>query len=317
MSITEEDNLFLAEFRLVEPKYQVIVHGTGMYVTVTRTGFVASVTVHENVVNIVYAEKMISKEEARAILQEQPILQLGIAPELNWQYVYKQNFDLYGIDPDGKVRFWSEDEAMQDAGFEPLPQVEAIEDFEAFLKGSRNVTIEAFESEEEKRWAMETDEHVPLPEKAFIRACQVVKYLAGDAYGNYYIEQYPTLRKLLHMDEHAFVTFRFVYIYENISFDFQAIAISMNTETNQIESVRYPIIPYETFPTLRKPTLTVEQANHIAKQLIDVELTLESDLEDRQKRSFVYMTDYPTSPTGCHIQYVDAFTGEIHWIDNL
>ena len=204
---------------------------------------------------------------------------------------------------------------MQDASFEPLPEVDAIEDFEAFLKGNRDVNVEAFESKEEKRWAMETDEQVYLQEKAFIRACQVVKHLVGDVYSDYYIEQYPTLRKLLHMDEHEFVTFRFVYMFEGISFDFQDIAISVNTETNQIESVTYPLIPYETFKSLPKPTLTVEQANDIAKQLIDVELILENNLVDDKKRSFIYVMDYPTSPTGGHIQYVDGFTGEIHWVE--
>lgn len=68
--------------------------------------------------------------------------------------------------------------------------------------------------------------------------------------------------------------------------------------------------------TLKKPTISLEQANDIAAQLIDVELFLESDLVDSKKRSFVYTIDYPTSPTGAHIQFVDAFTGEIHWIDN-
>lgn len=314
-SLQELDEEFIAEFKLVEPVYQLTIQRTGMYVTISRTGFVEEVTLNDNDVNIIYPEKMISKEEARAILREQPILLLGIAPELGWQYVYKQNYDLYGIAPDGKVRLWSEDESMQDAGFKSLPQVEAIEDFEAFLKGNRDVVIEKVRTEEEQRWAMETEEQVYLEEKAFIRACQVVKHLVGDTYSDYYIEQYPTLRKLLHMEENTFVTFRFVYIYESLSFDFQAISISVNTETNQIESIRYPFIPYETFASLPKPTLTVEQANEIAKQLIDVELILESELVDRQKRSFVYTMDYPSSPTGGHIQYVDGFTGEIHWVE--
>ena len=314
-SFQQLNDEFIVEFKMVEPIYNVPVRGTGMNVTISATGFVEEVTLNDNDVTIDYPEKLISKEEARAILQQQPILKLGIAPELGWQYVYKQNYDLYGIAPDGTVRLWSEDETMQDASFEPLPEVEAIEDLEAFMKGQRNAKIEATHTEDEKRWAIESDEQMQLEEDVFIRACKVVKHLVGEAYGNYYVEQYPTLRKLLAIEDDVFVTFRFVYIYNDISFDFQAISIAVHSETNQIESVTYTLIPFETFPSLPYPTLTEEEANKIAQQLIDVELFLENDLYDSKKRSFVYLMDYPSSPTGGHIQYVDGFTGEIHWVE--
>lgn len=314
-SFQQLNDEFIVEFKMVEPIYNVPVRGTGMNVTISATGFVEEVTLNDNDVTIDYPEKLISKEEARAILQQQPILKLGIAPELGWQYVYKQNYNLYGIAPDGTVRLWSEDETMQDASFEPLPEVEAIEDLEAFMKGQRNAKIEATHTEDEKRWAIESDEQMQLEEDVFIRACKVVKHLVGEAYGNYYVEQYPTLRKLLAIEDDVFVTFRFVYIYNDISFDFQAISIAVHSETNQIESVTYTLIPFETFPSLPYPTLTEEEANKIAQQLIDVELFLENDLYDSKKRSFVYLMDYPSSPTGGHIQYVDGFTGEIHWVE--
>lgn len=290
--------------------------GVGLFVTVTDTGFVASVTLHELDLEICYPETMISKEEARALIQQQPILQLGIAREMGWQYTYKPNYDLFGVDPDGKVRLWSEDEAMKDASFEPLPEVEAITDFDAFLKGGRDGIIEYSQSVEEKCWSVEAEDRVSLQDKVFIRACQVVKYLVGEAYEHYYFEQMPTLRKLLQMDKQASVAFRFVYIYEDISFDFEALTIFVHTGTNQISSVQYRLIPFETFPTLKQPTISLQQANNIAGQLIDVELLLENDLVNERKRSFVYTIDYPTSPTGAHIQFVDAYTGEIHWIDN-
>ena len=124
-----------------------------------------------------------------------------------------------------------------------------------------------------------------------------------------YLEQRPSLRKLLHMVEPSFVTFRFVYIYEGISFDFEGVAISVDTETSQIASIRYPVIPFEQLKTL-------EEANAIVAQLIDVELLLENNFIEQKKRLFVYTIDYPTSTTGEHIQFVDAFTGDIHWIDN-
>lgn len=229
--------------------------------------------------------------------------------------LFKENHDLFGINPDGKVRLWSEHEIMQDASFEPLPNVEEITDLEGFLKGKRLATVKVTNEEDEKRWVIDSDDYVQLEEDVFIRACKVVKHLVGDAYKNYIVEQYPTLKELLAFKEGAYLDFRFVYIYNDISFDFQAISISVNTDTNQIHAVTYPFIPYETFPTLPQPTLTLQQANEIAQQLIDVELTVEGNLQDSQSYSIVYFMDYPTSPTGGHIQYVDAFTGEIHWIE--
>lgn len=41
--------------------------GVGLFVTVTDTGFVENVTLHEDDFEICYPDKMISKEEARAI----------------------------------------------------------------------------------------------------------------------------------------------------------------------------------------------------------------------------------------------------------
>lgn len=315
-SIEQDEDGYLVEFRYIEPEYGLLVQGVGLFVTVSETGFVASVTLHKLDIEICYPEKIILKQEARAILQKQQILQLGIAREMGWQYTYQQNYDLFGVNPDGKVRLWSEDEAMQDASFEPLPKVEPCVDLEAFIKGGRNGQLERFESAEEMRWAFETEEVVHFEGDAFKRACQVVKHLVGEEYENYYFEQYESLRKLLAMDEHTFVTFRFVYIYEDIAFELEAIAISVDTETNQIASIRYPLIPFEQLKTLQKPVISLDEANAIAAQLIDVELILESDLVEPKKRSFVYTIDYPTSPTGAHIQFVDAFSGEIRWIDN-
>lgn len=311
----EEDG-YLVEFRRIEPVYNLLVQGVGLFVTVTKTGFVASIALNELDIEINYPEVMISKEEARTILQQQPILQLGIAREMDWRYTYKPNYDLFGVDPDGKVRLWSDDEAMQDACFKPLPQVEPIDDLIVFIKGGRDGELEHFESADEKCWAFETEDEMRTDVDAFTRACQVVQHLVGEYYELYHFEKYEMLRKLLHMDEHTFETYRFVPIYDGIPFDFEAIAISVDTETNQIASVRYSIIPFNQFAALPKPTITLEEANVIAAELIDVELFLESSYIDSKQRSFVYMIDYPTSPTGAHIQFVDAFTGKIHWIDN-
>ena len=143
----------------------------------------------------------------------------------------------------------------------------------------------------------------------------MVKSLVGKQYHNYYVEQYPSLSELLALNDGTHVTYRFVYIYNDISFDFQAIAVEVNTQTNQILSVSYEPIPFDQLSTLPLPTMTLAEANAMAHQLVDVELTLECDLTDQKKLSFVYLIDYPTSPTQGHIQFIDGFTREIYWVE--
>lgn len=210
--VMQEDGGYLVEFRRFEPLYNIVISGDGLFVSVMNDGFIANVTLHEQDVEICYPEKLISKEEARTILQQQPILQLAIAREMGWQYTYKPNVDLFGVDPDGTVRLWSKDEAMQGASFEQLPKVGPIEDLEAFIKGGRVGELQVFESAEEKCWAFETEDQTHVDVDAYTRACQVVHHLVGTHYELYHFEQFEALRKLLHMDEHAFVTFRFVPI---------------------------------------------------------------------------------------------------------
>lgn len=314
--VDREEEGYLVEFRRIEPVYGLVVQGVGLFVTITMAGFVASIALNELDIDIHYPDVMISKEKARTILQQQQIMQLGITREMGWQYTYKPNYDLFGVDPDGKVRLWSNDEAMQDASFEPLLAVAPIEDLESFIKDGRAGDLEYYESVDEKCWAFEREDDKRTEVDAFIRACQVVQHLVGEHYALYHFEKHESLRKLLHMDECTFETYRFVPIYEGIAFDFEAIAISVDTGTNQIASVRYPIIPFDQFATLQKPTVTLAEANAIAAELIDVELFLESSYIESKQRSFVYTIHYPTSPTGANIQFIDAFTGEIHWIDN-
>ena len=314
-SIELVDNEFSVRLIMLEPQFKIPIQNSGMHITISETGFVEEIVLHDNDFTITYPKQFISKEQASAILKQQPLLKLGIAPELDWQYVYMQNYDLYGVDPDGTIRLWSEDETMQDASFEALPKVDDIDNFEAFLQGGRVEPIQTEHTDEEKHWIIPSIEHISLQENHFSRACKVVKHLVGNEYEHYFVEQYPTLKALLALEDGTHVTYRFVYMYNDISFDFQAISISVDTETNQILSVSYPLIPFEKFSTLPLPTITLHEANAIAQQLVEAELTLESDITDRKKLSFVYLIDYPSSPTQGHIQYIDGFIGDIHWVE--
>lgn len=312
--VSDNGESFVVELRMREPKYRVYVPNSGMRIDISYTGFVECVVLREQDVDIVYPAHIISKDEARAILHTQPIMKLGIAPDLNWQYAYVQNFDLYGIGVDGHVRLWSEEPMMQDAKFEALSDVEAIADLDAFLLGGRQGDVVMQQREDEYYWRIDSDDDRCAEEAAFVRACRVVKQLAGEEYANYYFENIGSMRQLL--EEDAYVTMRFVYIIDDIAFDFHAISVHMNTETNQILSVSQCIIPYDKLRTLKKPTLTLEEANAIVYQYADVELTLERDMDNARKMSFVYELVYPTSPTGAHLQFVDGFTGDAHWICN-
>lgn len=263
-SIKLIDDEFFVSLIMREPVYNVPISNSGMNITISCTGFVEEIALQDNDFTIIYPEKFISKEQASAKLKQQPLLKLGIAPELDWQYVYMKNYDLYGIDPDGKVRLWSEDELTKDASFEALPEVDEIDDLESFLQGGRAEPVETAHTDNNKQWRIPTCEQLALQENSFIRACKVVKNLVGEQYKHYFVEQYDTLKKLLALEEEAFVTYRFVYIFNDISFDFQAISISVDTQTNQISSVAYPHIPFDKFLTLPLPTMTLEQANSMA-----------------------------------------------------
>lgn len=310
-SLTCTNDEYVAVLKWHEPLYDIAIPNTGMTITISLTGFVEDVTLQENDVTIQYPEQLITQEQARAILQQQQIVTLGIVEELGWQYAYKQKYDLYGVAPDGTVRFWHDEAIVSEASFQPLPQVQEIADVRSFIQGGRQANVEQMTRDEDLYWRIETDEHLVLEEDVFTRACQIVRHFAGEEYTHYYYENVPSLRA----DEDRYETFRFVYIYEDIAFDFQAITIFVNRETNQIHSVSYPPIPTATFPTLQKPTLSLEQANHIAQQFIDAELTVERDLHDRKRYSLIYLPTYPTSPTGGNIQYIDGFTGDVHWVD--
>lgn len=310
-SLEQIDDSYVARLILRESVYNVDMPNTGLTVTISLAGFIEEMELHDNDVTIHYPENLVSKDEARAVLQQQPLLTLGIARAHNWQYVYKQNYDVYGVGPDGKIRLFSDDDMLADASFKPLPQVEPIDDFDSFLKGGRHADIQKSTEEHETYWHVETDDIVSIEEDVFTRACKVVNYLVGDDYENYYVEHIPALQA----DDETYFTFRFVYMYEGITFDFEAISISCCNMSNQLHSVTYPHIPSETFPQLKAPTVSLDEANRIAQQLVDVELTVERDIDDRKSYSFIYLIDYPTSPTKGHIQYVDAFTGDVHWVD--
>lgn len=315
-SVVQDEEGYDIEYRRIEPVYGLLVEGVGLFVTVTHTGFVQHVTLHEDDVTVIYPQQMISPQQARAILQQETLVQLGIIRNNGWQYAYVPNYDVYGVEPDGRVQRWSDEEMVQQASFEPLPNVAPIAHFEAFIRGGRAGELTCSDVDDEKRWVFETDDSRCVAGDSFTRACQVVQHLVGDAYVHYHFEQIEALHELLQIEDERFVTYRFVYIYEGIAFDFEAIAISVDTKTQQIHTIDYPIIPFAQLQTLQKPTLTLAQANDIVTQLVDVQLSLQKELTDPTKRTFCYNKHYPTSPTGAHIESVDAFSGDVRWIDN-
>lgn len=314
--LTQNDGTYYAELRRKEPTYGVVVRGTGLDVTINEAGQLEEVYVHTEDTEIMYPEAMISPAEAKCILQEQQLLKLTISAEHGWRYMYGQKFDLDGIAPDGTVRFWHDDVSVQGIGFEELPNVEVVDELEAYIRGGRQVELEQYEDEERLYWYVDCEEQRMLEEAHYIRACRILKTLVGEAYANYKLEVYGNLYEELGIPiatEEA--SYRFVYIVDDISFDFHAVTVNMCTTTNQVESVSKYHIPYEQLKHLEKPKLTLEEANQIARQYVDVELALETDLKQRHRQSFVYLMNYPSSPTQGHIQFVDAENGDIYWVE--
>lgn len=315
-SIVEVDDRYVVELRKQEPKHGVIVRGSGMDMTVNVSGQLEEVLVYANDVDIIYPDMMISKEEAARILQGQQLVQLTISGEHGWRYMYGQNFDLYGVAPNGNVRFWHDEPSMKGAGYEDLPEVEPVADFDAYLISGRKGEIYHDEQEDVARWRVDSEELKTCDEQHYTRACRILKTLVGTEYVNYKLEVYPNLYEELDISfDDSMQAYRFVYVLDEIALEFYAVTVNMWKETNQIESVSYYHIPYDKLKELEKPKLTLEEANAIARNYVDAKLTLEKDIKKRNRQSFIYLLDYPASPTGGHIEYVDAATGEIHWVD--
>ena len=321
--VVDFDTNYLVVFEEIELQFGLALPNTGLQLSIKRDGTLGSATFMRQHYTIEYPETMISRQEARDIILQEQLMQLTLDTQ-QWHYVYGQKHDIYGVDVDGRVKKISEFPEMIGFGYDVLPEVKADLPLEMMLLGGRQVDIAYNEDEEENHWHVLADEDPVqrLDEQPYIRACQVLKLVVAEQYVHYEYERTPELSNVYNVApfyveelEQAYTTYRFVYRHYDLYVPDKAVEITVHNKTSQIQEVVVPIIPYERLNNLPLPAISLEEANAIAKQQVDVTLTLERVDFEKNILKPMYMIDYPNSPTGGNIESINAYTAEITYVD--
>ncbi|MEG0259938.1 MAG: hypothetical protein RR651_08710, partial [Lysinibacillus sp.] len=142
--IMDFDTSYLVHLVMEEPRYKIPIHSTGMNMTISYSGMLERMNFHSEEVEVIYPDHLVSKEEAKQVLQQQPLMKLGISPHMDWNYVYAPDYNIDGVETDGRVRLMASMPFMQDVCFKLLPEVEEVEDLRTFLQEGRNCTYEEY-----------------------------------------------------------------------------------------------------------------------------------------------------------------------------
>ena len=308
-ALIDFDTNYLAIFEEIEPRFGLPLPNTGLHLSIKRDGTLASAMFMRGSYTVEYPETMISQEEARNMILQEQLMQLTIDTQKEWNYVYVQQYDVDGVSVDGRVK---KSFNMLPFSYAVLPEVSVEMPLEVLLLGGRQADIAYSVAEGERCWDVRIDEDkriTRLDEDPYIRACQALKLIVMEQYAYYEYEQ-P-----YNVEEHDHTTYRFVYRHYDLYLSEKAVEITIENKTRQIEHIVVPVIPYERLNTVPLPIISLEEANIIAKQHVDVILTLErTDLENNTFTP-VYTIYYPNSPTGGNIQSINAYTGEITYVD--
>ena len=140
-AIVDFDNNFLAIFEEIEPRFGLTLPNTGLQLSIKRDGMLGSATFMREQYTVEYPETMISREEARDIILQEQLMQLTLDTQQEWNYVYGQNYDVYGVDVDGSVKKMSEFPEMLGFGYDVLPEVSVDVPLEMILLGGRQAEI--------------------------------------------------------------------------------------------------------------------------------------------------------------------------------
>lgn len=323
-AIVDFDKNYLAIFEEIEPRFGLTLPNTGLQLSIKRDGTLRSATFMREHYTVEYPETMISREEARDIILQEQLMQLTLDTQQNWNYIYSQKHDVYGVDVDGRVKKISEFPEMLGFCYDVLPEVTVHVPLEMLLLGGRQAEIEINEEEGERHWHVLIDEDPTemLDEQPYIRACQALKLVVSEQYTHYEYERTPELSNLYNVApfylqelEQAYTTFRFVYRHHELYVSDKAVEITVHNKTSQIQKVSVPTIPYERLNNLLLPVISLEEANRIAKQHVDVTLSLERTNFERNIFKPMYIINYPNSPTGGNIESINAYTAEITYVD--
>ena len=304
--IVDYDANYLAVFEEVEQRYGLPIPNTGLQLAIRKDGTLGSASFMREPYSITYPEQLLSKEEARAILVSEPLVQLAIEQQEEWRYVYVPNANVYGVESDGRLKRLGEQ-----AVYETLPEVAPVtEPLEVFLQGGRLAPNGTEDGEELFYWESTADEDDPQPvleEPAFQRACRVLQAVVGPGYSGYQLEA-------LHTD-HESRTYRFVYCHNGVYIPDHAAEITVHQTTNQIKEVVVQRIPFAQLESLQPPIVTLEEADALAKQLVDVTLSMERIDREENLYSVVYLLEYPSSPTQGVLKCIDAYTREVSFVE--
>lgn len=323
-AVVDFDTNYLVAFEEIEPRFGLALPNTGLQLSIKRDGELGSATFMREHYTVEYPETMISPEEARDIILQEQLMQLTLNTQQEWNYVYGQKYDVYGVDVDGRVKKMSEFPEMLGFGYDVLPEVKADVSLEIMLLGGRQADIEYNEDEEQRNWHVLIDEDTMqvIDEQSYIRACKALKLVVKEQYAHYEYERTPDISTLYNVApfylqeiEQEYTTYRFVYRHHDIYIPEKAVEITVHNSTSQIQKLVVPIIPYERLNNLPLPVISLEEANMIAKQQVDVTLILErADFENNIFKP-IYFIDYPNSPTGGNMESINAYTAEVTYVD--
>ena len=300
---------YLAVFEEVEQRYGLPIPNTGLQLAIRKDGTLGSASFMREPYSIVYPERLAPKEEARDTLVSGQLVQLAIEQREEWRYVYVPDLHLYGVEADGRLKRLGER-----AVYETLPDLAPVTGpLEAFLQGGRLAPVRTDDGEEAFYWESVADEDALQPvleEPAFHRACRMLQATVGPWYRGYRLE-----RDSAFLTNQAFRTYQFVYYHNGVYLQEHAAEITVHQKTGQIKSVVVPRIPFAQLESLQPPLVTLEEADAIAKHLVDVTLAMERIDGAENLYTVAYLMEYPSSPTQGAIEYIDAYTAEVSFVD--
>ena len=303
---------YVAIFELLDERFQLPLPNTGAYISLYKDGTVASANFFYDEPQVMYPQEMISKDQARDILQQETLMKKSILHEPTWHYAYTLDHDIDGVSIQGEVLRISAWQEFNQAIYERLPSVPK-KPFEQLLKGGNENNLYDIEikdtytsyylSEEEIDCddASEEDDGIP-PNQLFIRACEIVRTLTNEQYDNYvYLKE---------LDETN--TFTFVYAHHGVYLEMHPITIELHGK-GYVTSLTMHHIPYNDLATLDEPTISLEEANRIGRSLVDAKLAFTKTDIEYQTYELYYCMEFP--PSDGHIKEINAYTGEVSFVE--
>lgn len=124
-SLVNFDTHYLAIFEEVDERYHLPLPNTGAHVSLDAEGYLITAMFFTEPYTVTYPKSCISKEQARAILHEQLLVEKVLDTQ-NWRYVYGQNHELFGVHVDGSLNHLAQDDTLETLYHDvPLTKIDA------------------------------------------------------------------------------------------------------------------------------------------------------------------------------------------------